>query len=324
MITRRRLIVALVAGMLPVPPASAQPASRVHRIGVLLNSAAGRVTEYEMFLEALRNAGYVEGRNLLLIVRGTERFEELPRLAAELITGKPDLVVTYGTPPLAAMKEATETIPIVGVAIGGDPEKYVASLARPGGNITGVTTINVDLAQKRLDVLKQAAPKVSRIAVLWNPLNPAHPVQLQALQTTAAALVLTVRPVELRRFDDFQGAVETMIRERIDAVIPLPDGVSSSHRRALTEFALARRIPFMGVSLEWPRNGALLSYGPDYRELWRRGAMLVDRILKGARPAELPIEQPTTYQLVINLKIAKALGLKISRDLLVRADEVIE
>ncbi len=320
----KKLGVVLAVGILVAPlVGEAQPAGKVYRIGVLLNRAPRTVSGYEAFSEALRDAGYVEGRNIVLIVRHPERYEQLPGLAVELIRMKPDLLVAFGTPTLAAAKELTQTIPIVVVAVG-EPERYVASLGRPGGNITGVSSVNVELAEKHLDLLKEAVPKLARIAVFWNSLNPAHPAQLKATQAAATALGLTIRPVEVRGPDQLQNAFDDIGRERVDALIPLPDGIFAAHRPSFMAFAAAKRLSVVSNSRDWAKDGALMSYGPDFRELWRRAVWYVDRILKGAKPSDLPVEQPTKFELVINLKTAKALGLTIPPSVLVRADEVIQ
>jgi putative ABC transport system substrate-binding protein len=258
-----------------------------------------------------------------LIVRHPERYEQLRQLAVDLVGMEPDVLVTFGTPPLAAAKGATQIIPIVGVAMG-DPERYIASLGRPGGNITGLSSVDVGRAEKHLDLVKQAVPKLTRIAVLWNPLNPIHPGQLQAMETAASALGLTTRPVEMRGPDQLQTALDAIARERVDALLHLPDGLFNTHRRSLISFATTRRLPLISGSRAFTTDGALMSYGADLRDMWRRAALYVDRILKGAKPADLPVEQPTKYELVINLKTAKAIGLTIPPLLLLRADQVIE
>jgi putative ABC transport system substrate-binding protein len=246
-------------------------------------------------------------------------------LAAELVALKVDLIITFGSPAALAAKEASSTIPIV-MALSGDPEGVglVASLARPGGNVTGVTDNATALSAKRLELLKEAVPTASRIAVLWNAKDQAMTLRYREIDRAAHVLGVSVQPLGVREPDDFDHAFAAMDRERPDALFMVTDSLTNLNRKRVLDFAEMRRIPAMYEYAPLVRDGGLISYGPSFDDMFQRAAVYVDKILKGAKPSELPVEQPTRYYLVVNLKTAKALGLKIPQSLLLRADEVIQ
>ena len=324
---RRIFIFTLTVGMLVAPlAADAQPPVKVWRIGWLIPGDPSRLPMLEGFRQGLRELGYVECKNLVIDLRAAEgRYERLPRLAAELISLKPDVVVAVSTPTALAAKDATRTIPIVMIAVG-DPvgTGLVGSLARPAGNITGVSLFNTELSGKGLQLLKEALPKVSRVAFLWNSLNPQSAVILKETQIAAAALGVTLQPLGVRGPEDLQSALAAMTRERAGALVVVPDQMFTSNRTSIIGFAATNRLPAMYFAREYVEAGGLMSYGPNLYENYRRAATFVDKILKGAKPAELPVEQPTKFELVINLKTAKTLGLTIPQSILIRADHVIQ
>jgi ABC-type uncharacterized transport system substrate-binding protein len=317
--------------VLASPPASAQAAGRVYRIGYLSTGAASG-TAYlrplEAFREELRERGWIEGRNLVIEYRFAEgQSNRLPRLAEELVRLNVDVIAASPTPAVVAAKNATRTIPIVGmgltepVALG-----VVASLARPGGNVTGVTySVDADIFGKQLELLKELAPQVRRVAVLSNPGNTtAFALTLDTIKAAAASLGLQLQILEARAPAEFDGAFALMAKEHAGALLMTGDSMFFLHRARLAELALNNKLPSMSTQAQWVEAGGLMSYGPSLPDLWRRGAVYVDKIVKGARPADLPIEQPTKFELVINLKTARALGMAIPYSLLQRADQVIE
>lgn len=329
---RRDAVVGLLAlGAAPLT-AEAQPAAKVARIGYLaissLVSPEARVV-IDGFREGLRERGYVEGQNILIEYRTADgKIERLPGLATELVRLKIDLIVVGPTPAARAAKQATSTIPIVAAAMG-DPvgDGLVASLRRPGGNITGLTFLGPELVPKRLELLKQALPKVSRVAVLWHTGAFSERTTRDMLKATEAAaptLGVQLQLVEVRGPDEFDRAFVTMIRERADALFVFPSPMLFNERKRIVDLAAKHRLPSMSVAREFVELGGLIAYGANITELFRRSATYVDRILKGAKPADLPVEQPTKFELVVNLKTAKALGLKIPETILFRADRVIE
>jgi putative ABC transport system substrate-binding protein len=320
-VDRRRFLLTSMAGALLAPlGAHAQPPAKIARIGVL-------ATEYpEALRQSLRDLGYIEGRNLVFEIRETRgRADRFNDYAVELARLKVDVIV--GTNPAAVFgaRRATATIPIVMVYTP-DPVQLglVASLARPGGNITGVTSLSVDLSVKQIQLLREAVPRASRIAMLWNPDSPWHPLVVKGLRDGQRGLGVPLQMLQIRGPEEFDTAFQTLVRERAGAALALADPVTFAHRSRLADLATRHRIPLMGGLRAYTEAGCLMSYWADETELYRRAATYVDRILKGASPAGLPIEQPTTYQLVINLKTAKALGLTIPPSLLLRADQVIE
>jgi len=276
--------------------------------------------------DGLRDLGYVEGQNLVIEFRSAAgKFDRIPDLLAELIRLRVDVIVIIGDPLVLAAKQATSTVPIVMVGAG-DPvgRGFVASLARPGGNITGISNLVVPLTGKWLELAKEVTPGISRVAILRNGGNPTHPLFWAEAQTSAPGLALSVSSVEVRGPADLERAFASMAQERVGAVVVLADPMLGAHRARLAELSLKHRLVSVAPFRENPENGALMSYGPSLRANFRRAATYVDRILKGAKPADLPVEQPTRFELVVNLKTAKALGLTIPPSLLLRADQVIE
>ena len=317
----RRIFVTTFAGAVFSGPlvAAAQPV-KLHRIGVLT------VGSTEPFRERLRELGYVEGQNAVLEVRETGgKAERLDALAAELVRLKVDVIVAIYPAAVFSARRATPTIPIVMVNAP-DPVDLglVASLAHPGGNITGVTSLSVDLSLKQLELLKEAVPHASRVAVLWNRDNPWHPITVRGLEGRGRSLGIQLRFLPVQRPDEIDRVYQTMVADRIQAVLVLADPMTFAHRRALASLAVKRGLPSMGSLREYAEAGSLLSYWAEGDDLVRRAASYVDRILKGARPRDLPIEQPTKFDLVVNLKTATTLGLTMPASLLQRADLVIE
>jgi putative ABC transport system substrate-binding protein len=321
------LMTALALSILLAPlAAEAQPPTHVHRIGYLLGTTREQEPFLETFLEAMRTLGYVEGENLVMESRGAEgQYERLPALAAELVRLPVDVLLVSNTPAALAAKDATTTIPIVLMAVG-DPvgRGLVASLARPGGNVTGVASLSSDLVGKQLEFLKAVLPTVSRVAVLWNPATPAHALNVREAEVAAQRLGVQLHLVEARGPDTFDSAFAAMTGADAGALLVLGDNIFFEHRRRLAELAATSRLPTMHNVRPFVEAGGLMAYGPSTPDLRRRAAVYVDKILKGAKPADLPVEQPTKFELVINLKTAKALGLTIPPTLLFQADEVIK
>ena len=309
-------------------PAAAQQPGRVYRIGYLqISSREQQLYLVRAFEEGMRDLGYVKGKNLVVEYRFADgKLERLPELAADLVRLKVDVIVTGVNPNTIAAKQATTTIPIV-MAAGNDPvgAGLVASLARPGGNITGLTVDAGDeLPGKRLDLLKEAVPKLSRVAVLWNTANSAHSHYLKAIEEPAKGLKLTLIPVGFREAGDFESAFRKAVRERANGLIVFSDGVTLGQRGPIADLAIKNRLPAISGAAQYAEAGGLISYGADQAERFRRAAAYVDKILKGTKPADLPVEQPTKFKLVINLKTAKQIGLTIPPNVLVRADRVIK
>ena len=278
------------------------------------------------FREGLAEVGYVEGQSLVLHERyASGKDHLLPDLAAELVRRKPEVIVTVGDQATVAAGKATHEIPIV-MAVSTDPVGLglVANLARPGRNITGMTTLSPELGGKRLELLRQIVPGLSRIAVLWNANNPGKAAELKELEAAARRLAVIVRSIEVRGPADFDRAFTTINRERTDALLTLREPLVQGHQRQIVQFAVKNRLPDMHVGSEFADDGGLIAYGPSIRDIFRRAALYVDKILKGARPTDLPVEQPTRFELVINLRTAKTLGLTISKSLLLQADRLIE
>ena len=326
---RRAFIGTLSGGFLAAPlAAEAQQAGKVPRIGWLggptRESAEPFVREFQ---RGLKDLGWVEGQNIVIEWRfGGGRAEQLPDLAAELVRLRVDLIVAPSTPTIFAAKNATKTIPIITVG-GGDPVGLgvVASLARPGGNITGLTgTVGPEIGGKQLELLKEAVPKVSRMAVLWNPTTPGNALALREAETAARALRVELQLLEARRLNDFESAFAAMSTKRAGALLILGDVMFTTYRIRLANLAVKSRLPTIYGDRNFVDEGGLMSYGANLSDNFRRAADYVDKILKGANPADLPIERSTKFELVINLKTAKALGLTIPQSLLQRADEVIE
>jgi putative ABC transport system substrate-binding protein len=278
------------------------------------------------FRQGLRELGYVEGQNVFIVSRyGEGREEHLPQLAEELVQYGVDVIFAVGPPQALAAARATDRIPIVFVG-GGDPVQVglVKSFAQPGGNVTGLTFVTVELASKRIQLLKEAVPAAKRVAILWNPNNTINKLELKEATTTAEALGLTPRPIEIRVLEDIDVAFVAMTSQRADAALILSSPLTFPNRSQIVKAALKTRMPTLGSLREYAQTGVLMSYGPSYADHCRRAAAYVDRILKGAKPADLPVQLPTTFELVINLTSAKALGLEVPPTLLARANEVIE
>jgi putative ABC transport system substrate-binding protein len=325
---RRTVILTVGASVLAAPFAShAQKAAKVWRIGFLAGAARPPDGAPPAALrQALQELGYVIDKNVIYTGRWAEgKSERMPGLAAELVSLNVDLLLTFGAPAAEAAKKATSTIPIVIVAAGDAVGTgLVKSFARPGGNITGITDPATELSAKRLGVLKEAVPDATRIAVLWNAGDQAMTLRYREIERAARALHVTVQPLGVREPDDIDEALSTMTRERPDAFFMVSDALTTLNRKRILDFAATHRIPAMYEFSLPVRDGGLMSYGPSLDDMFGRSAAYVDKILKGAKPGALPIEQPTRYYLVVNLKTAKALGLAIPESLLLRADEVIQ
>jgi putative ABC transport system substrate-binding protein len=327
--TRRAFIGTLAGGLLTSPRAAkAQRAQKMPRIGFIV-TANRNVAEHivRAFDEGMRELGYVEGRSVVIERRFADgKPERLSALAAELVQLKVDIIVTGANPVIDAVKKATATIPVV-MGVSRDPvgAGFIASLARPGGNITGLTTDTTpDALGKNLELLKEAVPRATRVALLWNPAPSAARTYRDAAESAARRLGVKLQAVELRGSNDLESAFAAMTRERAGALLVPVDPLPFSFREPIVRLAERHRLPAMYGLREFPEAGGLMSYGSNVASLFRRAATYVDKILKGAKPADLPVEQPNKFELVINLKTAKALGLTIPPSLLQRADEVIE
>jgi len=304
--------------------AEAQEPGKVFRIGSL--SPAGNPALEGVFLDAMRSLGYVEGKNLIVERRYADnQLERLPALAAELVSLKVDVIVATGTVAPLAVKKVTTTIPVV-IWSTGDPvgSGIASSLARPGGNTTGLTIDSPELAGKRLQLLKELVPGLTRVAVIGNAANPYAGVVFKETQQAAYLLGIGIESIEVRSPLDFDTAFGDVVKGNPSGLVVVEDPLTFSERTRIVNFATANRLPVMYGMREFASAGGLIAYGPDYPELLRRAAIYVDKILKGAKPGDLPIEQPTKFELVINLKTAKALGITIPHSLLLRVDEVIQ
>jgi putative ABC transport system substrate-binding protein len=328
--TRRAFIGALAGGLLPAPlAAEAQQAAKVPRIGYLGSNLAASPHTREAFLKGLHDLGYVEGRNVVIEFRSAEgKDERLPALAAELVAFRVDVILASGTLAALTAKRATKTIPIV-FSPAADPvgSGLVTSLVRPGGNVTGLSVLAPELVGKRLELLTQTIPGISRIAVLWQPGAYGERMDKDMLKETdvaARALGVPVHFVEARGPADFNRAFSDMARARASVLSVLGSNMFTGQRRRLVELAATNRLPAVYTVREFVDAGGLMSYGPNLVDLYRRAATYVDKILKGVKPADLPVEQPTKFELVINMMTAKALGLTIPQSVLGRADEVIQ
>ena len=326
--TRRRLLAAFGVNLLAAPLSSfAQQQSKVWRIGFLaVGSRPADGLPPVGLRQGLADLGYVEGRNVAYEARWAEgKFARLPELAADLVRLRVDVIVVIGGPASEAAKKATSTIPIVtalvadAVATG-----LVSSLSHPGGNLTGISDPGVDLSAKRLEILKEAIPKAVRISVLWNADNPAMTLRYHQVEKAARVLRVAVQPLGVREPEDFDAAFSAMTRERPDALYMVADALTLLNRKRVIEFAAAHRIPAMYELDSVVQDGGLISYGPRIDDNFRRAAYFLDRIFKGVKPGDLPMEQPTRYYLFVNLKTAKALGITIPQSILLRADKVIE
>ena len=316
----------LAGGLLAAPlAAQAQQAGKVYRIGILeAIPATQNAANLAALRRGLRDLGYVEGRNLIIEYRSADgRAERFPDLASELVRLKVDLIVTRGTPAARAAKNATGTIPVV-MATMGDPRAIVASFARPGGNITGVTTFSTELTAKRIELLKEMVPNLSRVALLHNMGNPAAPPEWEETKAAARSLGLQAELLDVRSHSDLGRAFERAVRQHVDALVIGIDGLTQMHQQTIVDMVARNRLPAAHPAREFVEAGGLIAYGVNYPDLYFRFASFVDKIFKGAKPGDLPVEQPTKFELVINLKTAKALGLTIPQSLLQRADQVIE
>jgi len=320
-------LVTLALTILLTPLASdGHAAAKVPRIGFLsVTDPASAAAVLEPFRQGLRERGYVEGQTIVLEERWAEgTLDRLPNLVTELVQLKVDLIVAVGAPAAQAAQQATRMIPIV--ALMGDPVEMglVASLARPGGNLTGVSGQTAEVSGKLLELLKEAVPQASRVAVLWNAANPGKVLEWQETQSAAQALGVTLQSVEVRTPDDFEHAFSTLTRGRPDALITFMEGLTLAYRRQIVDFTTQNRLPMMAENRVFVEAGGLMSYGVRPRDLYGHLAVYVDKILQGAKPADLPVEQPIKFELVLNLKTAKALGLTMPPSLLLLADAVIQ
>ena len=323
----RLLIVTVALSMLiGLPGAQSQPARGVHRIAFLgSTSQTGYASQLEAFRVGLRDRGYVEGRNLVIEFRWAEgKLERLPDLAAELVRSKPEVLVTHGGPGAMAAKRATDTIPIVigvvgeAVAIGA-----VDSLARPGGNVTGSSFFVPELNGKRLELLKDVLPRVNRVGVLLRRDNPLNPPILEAIERTAQALKIQLHVVEVREPAALEEAVLGLVKARAGGIVVLEEAMLMAQAERIADLARKHRLPSVGW-VEYARSGGLLAFGVSFPDLWRRAAGTVDKILKGAKAADIPVEQATKFELIVNMKAARSIGLTIPPSVLLRADQVIE
>jgi len=324
-IDRRNFIGTLASGLLASPFTTlAQQPMKLPRIGILGNEVAG--PPWEGFRQGMRDLGYVDGRNVTMESRWSEgKTARFPALAIELVQLKVDVIVASGTQAIRAAMDATSTIPIV-MAVSAYPDKIglVQSLARPGGNVTGLSNVSPDLMGKRFELLKEIAPKVSRLAVLWNPASPVEPNGFQAVQAAGAATGLEIRSIGVGTPDDYAAAFATVTDGRADALYAFANPVNSKFRRLIVDFAAKSRLPDIYEDRAYIESGGLLSYGPSFNDMFRRAATYVEKILKGAKPADLPVEQPIKFELLINPRTVKALGLTIPKSMLERGYELIQ
>jgi ABC-type uncharacterized transport system substrate-binding protein len=325
---RRRFIEVIAGGLLAAPlAAAAQPAGKVYRIGMLETRSAGlNAANIEAFRQGLLDLGYKEGQNFEVVYRSSDgRDERFPSLASELVRLKVDLILTRGTPAALAAKGATRTIPVV-MAASADPvgSGIVASLGHPGGNVTGLSSADVEVYAKRVGLLREILPKLARIAAIFNMGNPVIPPQWHAVEVSARSLGIQAQLLDVRRPEDLGRTFDAAAKQHAEALIVGVASITQGNLRTIAERALKQRLPSIYGAKEYVDFGGLMTYGTSDPRMYRRAADFVDKIFKGAKPSELPVEQPTTFELVINLKTAKALGLTIPPSLLGRADEVIE
>jgi putative tryptophan/tyrosine transport system substrate-binding protein len=322
---RRAFMGQVAASILGAPLAArAQNPDRIYRIGILeAVPAEQNRANLDALRRGLRDRGYVEGRNLVIEYRSSDgRAERFADLAAELVRLDVDLIVTRGTPATGAVKKATSRIPVV-MATMGDPHPIVASFAQPGGNVTGVTTFSTELMAKRIEILKELVPGLSRVALLHNMGNPAAPPEWEETKTAATSLGLRAELLDVRSQGDLVRAFERAARQHVDALLVGADGLTQRHRQTIVELAARSRLPASYPAREFVDAGGLVAYAVSYLDLYYRFADFIDKIMKGAKPADLPVEQPTRFELVINLKTARTLGLAVPQSMLLRADDVI-
>ena len=326
---KRRAVIAILAGAAVARPraARAQDAGKHPRIGFLGNSTPALEAKLvESFRGGLRDLGYAEGRNISIEYRWANgNYERLPALVAEFIASKVEVIVTAGTPAALAVKRASSSVPLVMVAVGNPiGNGLVESLARPGGNATGLTSIAPELEGKRLELIKEVVPAVSRLAVLWNPANAVMIADEQEVQAAAAALHVPVLSLPVRTAEELDDAFAKILAEGADAVLVPADRLFLHNRQRIADFVVEHRLPAMNAYRELVEAGALMSFGPSYAVMHRQAATYVDKILKGAKPADLPVQQPAKFEFVLNLKSAAAIGITIPHAVMLRADEVIE
>ena len=331
MAIRRRFVIALGLGALapfaslaPLAGFAQQPA-KIPRVG-FIEPLSKDSALYRAFLQGMRDLGYVEGRNLTMEARFADsKPERLPALADELVKLKVDIIVAMSTPAVYAAKQATTTIPIVMIAIA-DPvgSGFVANLARPGGNITGLSNVSADTSRQLLEMLKDAVPKLSRVAVMVNPANSSNGIQLKNINVVAPKMGVKILAVEARNAGEIESAFATMVRQRPDALIVVGDPTFRQQARQIADLALRHKLPTTSMNSALAEAGGLFGYGASISDTYRRAATYVDKILKGAKPGDLPVEQPTLFEFVFNKKTAKALGIKFSNTIQVQATRVIE
>ena len=324
---RRREFITLVAGLAAWPlGARAQLPVKVWRIGVLSPGMSGESPPLQAFRQGLRDVGYVEGHNLVILWKfGEDSIDRLKILADEIIGSRVDVIFAINTSAAFAAKNATSTIPIVVTRVS-DPIRtgLVASLSHPGGNVTGLTTISEELEGKRLELLREVLPRLARVAVLWNATNPGHSMNVLEMEAAAAQLGLQVFTIGIKRVDELPAAIESAADAHAGALFVIDDLVISSYQQIILALTRRAKLPVISQFRDFAVAGGLMAYGPNNDEMFRRAALFVDKILKGAKPADLPVQAPIRFELVINLKTARTLGLDVSPTLLARADEVIE
>ena len=315
----------IACGTLALTPfARAQAPAKAYRIGILeAVPAAQNAANLDALKGGLRDLGYIEGHNLRIDYRSADgHAERFPDLAAELVRLKVDLIVTRGTPAANAAKGATQTIPVV-MATMGDPRAIVASFAHPGGNVTGLTTFSTELTAKRMELLKELVPNLARVALLHNMGNPAAPAEWDETKAAARSMIAQVELLDVRSEADIAPAFERAVRQRVDALVVGADGLTQAYQRAIIELAARNRLPATYPARDFVEAGGLIAYAINYPDLYFRFARYADKIFKGAKPGDLPVEQPSKFELAINVATAKALGLTVPQSLLLRADEVI-
>jgi len=324
---RREFIITLLGGVAVTWPLAANAQSKTPRIGFMGNSTAAlEANLVDAFREGLREHGYEEGRNIVIEYRWADgKYERFPALVAELIAGNVEVIVTAGTPAALAMKKATTTVPLVMVAVG-DPvgTGLVPSLARPGANLTGLSSVAPDLEGKRLQLLREVVPALSHVAMFINSLNPFHVSSMRQARAAAQTMGIKLQLHDIRKSEDLDDAFAAIRKERPDAVLILADRVFLHNRERMIDFTKEQRLPNVNAYKELVEVGGLMSYGPSYEDMHKRAAIYVDKILKGAKPADLPIEQPSKFTFIVNLKAAKALGVTVPSQLLGLADELID
>jgi len=323
---RRKLLIALGASAFVFPLSPLAQQSAVYRIGWLSNDRAANSPFFDAFRGGMRDLGYVEGRNLVIEARfGEGSAERLEQLAVELVQLKPQVIVTQGGPGTYPIVRAGATMPVV-FGFSGDPVegKIADSFARPGRNMTGMTFLSLELVGKRMELLKEVLPMLKRVAILANPQHPGEQGELRASQAAAKTLGLAIDYFQVRNEAELEDAFAAILKARSEAIVQFPDAFMMRYRERIAQFATKNRIPTISGWAQFAESGNLMSYGPNLRDVFRRLATYVDKIFKGAKPAELPVELPTTVELVVNLKAAKALGITIPNSILLRADRVIE